>query len=272
MQNPLSIDIQTISVKDGAVGVLTPDKDGYYNDIPIGVIGMVSPGSNISYETESYLHHLADEHSFFGHSIRAGGVEAELGHPILFGSEEDMVRRVGAIDRNRVCLRYRRVYTKPTRDGKYTIIYGSMKPCGVRKNELIESLEDKYDNTSWSVRTLTKPLGRRPDGVDMRRVLRVVTFDAVPTGGYIECSKRLAPGLEAYGANEEFQVGMDAVMNERVSAFGMEHITHQEVLDIVQGQAVIINNTSVGTYNPVAKCFESKEGTRRSVFHTFFRK
>lgn len=162
-----------------------PNKDGIYTGIPLTVIGCDSR-NHVNYEKESVLSCLTDATSRFCANVKTGDMEGEWGHPFLSG--EGSLDRLLYIDRKNISHYFTKVYGKE--ENGLIIIYGDVKPFGPYKQSLIDSFEDPNRNTSFSLRSAAKIIGRSPSGVVQKRMLALVTFDAVDGPGFLMASKR----------------------------------------------------------------------------------
>ena len=162
-----------------------PNKDGIYTGIPLTVIGCDSR-NHVNYEKESVINCLTDATSRFCANVKTGDMEGEWGHPFLSG--EGSLDRLLYIDRKNISHYFTKVYGKE--ENGLIIIYGDVKPFGPYKQSLIDSFEDPNRNTSFSLRSAAKIIGRSPSGVVQKRMLALVTFDAVDGPGFLMASKR----------------------------------------------------------------------------------
>lgn len=257
-----------------------PDKNGIYTGIPLTVIGCNSRNF-CNYEKESVLKCLTDTQSRFASNIKTGDMEGEWGHPFLNGDKQTILNRLMFIDRSKISHYFTRVYGKE--ENGIIIIYGDVKPFGPFKQYLIDSFEDPNRNTSFSLRSAAKPIGTDPSGIIRKRMLSLVTFDAVDGPGFLMASKRYRdPSV----ATESMQVNTtDSVLNvdfsvnrrqfldsmEYRKAVGFESVSYvdQRVLDAFGCDKVTIKDSVTLTYKGRNR-FVNEAGDSVSLFDTCF--
>ena len=255
---------------------IKPDKDGVYKGIPLTVIG-VNSRNNVNYTKESVLHCLTDTNSRFAANIKTGDMEGEWGHPFLEGKES--LGRLLYIDRARVSHYFTKVYGKE--ENGIIIVYGDVKPFGPFKQNLIDSFEDPNRNTSFSLRSAAVPIGQDAAGITQKRMLALVTFDAVDGPGFLMASKRfqdksvatagmsvrLKPGI----LNVDFSVNRTQFLDaqEYRKASGMESvILDQRVLDAFGCDKLTVKETVIKAVGH--KQFVDAAGKNVSLFDTCF--
>ena len=254
-----------------------PNKDGVFTGIPLTVIGCNSR-NNVNYERESVLKCLTDEKARFAANIKTGDMEGEWGHPLLEGDK--CLSRLLYIDRTRVSHYFTRVYGKE--ENGLTIIYGDVKPFGPYKQNLIDSFQDPTRNTSFSLRSAAIPIGKDATGIVKKRMLSLVTFDAVDGPGFLMASKRFRdPAV----ATESFKpivtdniIQLDFSVNKRqfldtqeyLKASGFESIvTDQRVLDAFGCDKITIRDKVTVKYAG-HKQFVDEAGNNVSLFDACF--
>lgn len=252
-----------------ALKAIKPDKDGIYRGIPLTVIG-VNSRNNVNYEKESVMQCLTDAQSRFAANVKTGDMEGEWGHPFLQG--EKCLDRLLWIDRARVSHYFTRVYGKE--ENGIIIVYGDVKPFGPFKQSLIDSFEDPNRNTSFSLRSAAVKTGQDAAGIVQKRMLALVTFDAVDGPGFLMASKRFQDKAVATESmqvtlkpkilNVDFSVNrkqfMDAteyrkaagmesiVLDQRVlDAFGCDKITIKEKVVSYAGHNQFVDDKGVNT-------------------------
>ena len=254
-----------------------PNKDGVYTGIPLTVIGCNSR-NNVNYEKESVLRCITDASSRFCANVKTGDMEGEWGHPFLSG--DSSLERLLYIDRARVSHFFTRVYGKE--ENGITIIYGDIKPFGPYKQCLIDSFEDPTRNTSFSLRSAAKAIGTDPSGIVQKRMIALVTFDAVDGPGFLMASKRYrdpAVATESFKPtvtdniiNIDFSVNkkqfLDTMEYRKAAGFESIEVFDQRVLDAFGCDKVTIKEKIV---KPVGhKQFVDTTGTNVSIFDTCF--
>lgn len=256
-----------------------PNKDGIYTGIPLTVIGCDSR-NNVNYEKESVISCVTDASSRFCANIKTGDMEGEWGHPFLSG--DNCLERLLHIERTRVSHFFTKVYGKE--ENGLIIIYGDVKPFGPYKQSLIDSFEDPTRNTSFSLRSAAKVIGKSPSGVVQKRMLALVTFDAVDGPGFLMASKRYrdpAASTENFGIevevtekllNIDFSVNkkqfLDSQEYRKASGFESISIVDQRVLDAFECDKLTIKEKVLC---PVGhNQFVNSTGHNVSLFDTCF--
>jgi len=278
MADNVVFSISTEMEMDGRqLKAIKPNKDGVYQGIPLTVIGCNSR-NNVNYEKESVLKCLTDAQSRFCANVKTGDMEGEWGHPLLTGDK--CLDRLLYIDRTRVSHFFTRVYGKE--DNGMIIIYGDVKPFGPYKQCLIDSFEDPTRNTSFSLRSAAVKTGTDASGITQKKMLALVTFDAVDGPGFLMASKRYRdPSIatESFEAkvekarlNVDFKVSRKQFLDvqEARKAAGLESvIVDQRVLDAFGCDKITIKEKVTVKYAG-HKQFVDMEGKNISLFDTCF--
>ena len=278
MADNVVFSISTEMEMDGRqLKAVKPNKDGVYQGIPLTVIGCNSR-NNVNYEKESVLKCLTDAQSRFCANVKTGDMEGEWGHPLLKGN--DCLDRLLYIDRTRVSHFFTRVYGKE--ENGLIIIYGDVKPFGPYKQYLIDSFEDPTRNTSFSLRSAAVKTGQDASGITQKKMLALVTFDAVDGPGFLMASKRYRdPSIatESFEAkvektrlNVDFKVNRKQFLDvqEAHKAAGFESvIIDQRVLDAFGCDKITIKEKVTVKYAG-HKQFVDMEGKNISLFDTCF--
>ena len=278
MADNVVFSISTEMEMDGRqLKAVKPNKDGVYQGIPLTVIGCNSR-NNVNYEKESVLKCLTDAQSRFCANVKTGDMEGEWGHPLLKGN--DCLDRLLYIDRTRVSHFFTRVYGKE--ENGLIIIYGDVKPFGPYKQCLIDSFEDPTRNTSFSLRSAAVKTGQDASGITQKKMLALVTFDAVDGPGFLMASKRYRdPSIatESFEAkvektrlNVDFKVNRKQFLDvqEAHKAAGFESvIIDQRVLDAFGCDKITIKEKVTVKYAG-HKQFVDMEGKNISLFDTCF--
>ena len=235
----LSFSIQTMqTMNGGSLKALTPDKDGFYNNIPLMVIGKPSR-NKVLYEPSSVQASMADPKSNFYKNLAEGNLKGEWGHPLPMSTKEATIIRTLRIYEPNVSHYFRRIYTD--RVGEYTIIYGDVKPCGPMGKYLTESFQDPNRNTSFSIRTLCSAPRMLPGGIQQKSIVAMSTIDAVSGPGFEEASKRYAVGYESFTKDIATFTTKDLFESSAMlDGLGFEAIHCQEILDRLESDKVTI--------------------------------
>lgn len=193
-----SIETQ-VEMEGRQLKAIKPNKDGVYTGIPLTVLGTNSRNM-VNYDTQSVIQCLTDPKGRFAANIATGDMEGEWGHPFLSGDKT--IDRLLHIERTRVSHRIVKVYGKKDDSTGLTMIYGDIKPFGPYGEYLKKSFEDPTQNTSFSLRSAAIKTGVE-NGITNKRMLALVTFDAVDGPGFLRASKRFR---DPEASNENLQI------------------------------------------------------------------
>jgi hypothetical protein len=267
MSNNVCFVIETQFVRDGKKLVgLKPDKDGVFRRFPLAIMNAASR-NNTYYDYTSMSNAMQNPRSRFYVSLTEGALKGEYGHPMV--GPQDLERML-SIDLTRVSHHFTKISVEPSSDGSFYVVYGDFKPDGPYGELLRASMEDKYKNDSFSLRSLFRPI--RKDGqVEVRETLVMVTFDYVDVPGFNQASK-----INCSSASETL---IPIKINDLLKVdnineyFGMEHFDRQELLDVLQTNKVMLNHRVVGCYyDNDSNCIVDSNQMRHSVFHSYFKR
>lgn len=276
MANSVVFSISTQMEMEGRqLKAVKPNKDGVYQGIPLTVIGCDSR-NNVNYEKESVLKCLTDVQSRFAANVSTGDMEGEWGHPLLSGDK--ILDRLLFIDRSKVSHYFTKVYGKQV--GDLIMIYGDVVPFGPYGQYLKDSFEDGKRNTSFSLRSAAVKTGMR-DGITQKKMLALVTFDAVDGPGFLKASKRFQDqeaATENFGVNllpNEYDVNVEVSREqflesqEALKSAGQESIiTDQQILDAFCCDKITLRDTVI---KPIGnRQFVDESGKPVCLFHKCF--
>lgn len=280
MANKVIFSIQTqLEMEGRQLKGLTPNKDGVFTGIPLTVLGTHSRNM-VNYDKSSMLQCITDPHSNIAQAVTEGNLEGEWGHPML--DNDKSINRLLRIERTLVSHRIIKLYGVDDPSTGLTIVYGDIKPYGPYGKYLKDSFEDPTINTAFSLRSAAIKTSVQ-DGITYKRVLALVTFDAVGTPGFLRASKRYRDinALESLDNSKaieqivkdgdvEIEVTKDQFMKARESVTkeaGLETIiTDQRVLDAFCCDKVTVKDTVLSRSNG---CFFDG-GKKVSIFDKCF--
>ena len=264
----LYFNIETLHTIDGkSIRTITPDKDGVYRDVPLAILGKASR-NRAFYDPTSFVNAMTNPNSAFFKSLTESCVEGEWGHPFYPKNDEAAIKRIMYIDRANLSHYFIKFTSKPTEDGSLILISGDVVPFGDHKQKLIDVFRDPRRNASFSLRSLTAPPMVR-NNILYKKVLSLITFDAVSTGGYAEASKRFMV------SNESMQFQMPAMQfmdnNDYKTAVGFESINNEQLFDMLDTDKIIVENKIIGHFDDVNNSIINPDGTIKSVFHSVYK-
>lgn len=250
MNDKFILSSQSIELKGKC---LTPNADGIYCGVPLSIAGVPSRGG-IIYEEKSMHNAVFGKQSALHTALASGGLKGEWGHPNWEAMEKKAaVARILHLKETKVSHLFTRVYARRTPDGKGTIYFADILPCGPKKDHLIEAFESKFMNAAFSIRVITKPIARRGDGVE-KLVIVLVTWDGVSTPGFQIASKHYQDistesfTVDQFEFKDDSQLGID-LESMQTPEFGTyincESITEQSLLDLAQSNEIIVHNKDI---------------------------
>lgn len=200
----------TLLKNNGNRGILKPmEPGGDYYLLNGGGFNLPNEGG-VSYAWNPYLNECVGENSDWNRRITRGQVHCEVGHPPTYYFQYvngqivrtqitdilEWMHRLRFIDLKQTCGFIRRCnweFTGGQRDPIYVTI--EVRALGPFAEILSESLKDPDVNTSFSMRTVTRP---QKMGDTVRQVEFLSTFDLVPEPGMTRACKHMTAGLEDY--------------------------------------------------------------------------
>lgn len=216
---------ETVFTNQNKEGSLPPpDSDGYHSVILGGLNCFNSAGEYYVAEGVVEMFHKS---SSFMRRIQTGSLYAEVGHPRKQAgmSYEDFYRRIIDIDDTNICghiadisldLTYGRKNPQVA-NPEFIAIMGKVKPAGPKADALKLSLENRKQNTAFSVRGLTDNAQR--GGRTERRLTQIVTYDHVTEPGIKAACKAYVPGLESFQVHEVSDILVDKVLLQETVKF-----------------------------------------------------
>ena len=257
----VSLVIETTVVRDGRkLGRAKFDADGY-TIIPVAALG-INSRNNTFYDVASVVRALQPNGSMCAKTLVDGNLKGEYDHPALEGlNQQQALQRLCRVEGKFVSHHIRKLFTGPELETGGKLLMAEIKPMGPFGEALMESLNERFDNTAFSLRSLVSER-RGADGITYRTVQNLVTFDAVTAGGYAEASKRYSTALENL-SRADFIDAHGGVACENISI---------RDIDAMFGTCeVTIRRQKVGMYTPGENTFTAEDGARRSLFRQMMR-
>jgi hypothetical protein len=221
-----------------------PDKDGYYR-LPVGAFNFKnSVGAFYTYD--GVVDAFKNDETF-NRRIKNGQLGAEYRHPEQGKlTSKEFKQRLMTIRRDRECANIRKVELVKSNtlahNGEpvyYT--YAEIKPMGPFKDVLIDRLNDKYANVAFSIRGFAHD--QVVNGLKIRRLFKVITWDAVEEPGISVATKNHLPTLESL---DYFQFDPKTFDGDEFKSTVMEHIDGDDeyinsICDVVNSKCSKIN-------------------------------
>lgn len=208
----LQLRVETLIVRDGfRLGRLRPDENGYYHHIPMAVFG-IQTRNNTYYDVPAFVQQIQDPSSMFNQRLVGKQLYGEWGHPAIAGMEDmAALNRLAEIREDRYSHFIKDVNIGKTLESGGKILEATIKPTGPFKQSLLDSLEDPFMNTAFSLRAITRAEQRGM--LSYRTMRKLITFDAVGAGGSFEASKGFS------GATENFDHFDISLLNANTAVF-----------------------------------------------------
>ena len=206
-------------------GILTPDKDGYYNDIVLGGLNVFN--SKGQFYCLAGAQELFETSSSFMRRVNSGALYGENGHPRQNGmSDRAYIRRVMDIVESEISHHIRSVYldSQNVRDenGKIVVaIMGSVKPTGDKGLALKEAFENRHQSIAFSIRSFTED--NIVNGICYKKLREIITFDRVVEPGIGVATKWKYPSLESFSELSFTSTDLqEMVAEEKSTSLSME--------------------------------------------------
>ena len=241
-------------------------EDGWYHVI-LGGFNILNK-DNIYYDLEGVQSMLEDPNHLICQRLKAGSLYGEMGHPIITpGMTGDQIisnnlkisdERVSHVIRK---LEFIPVDNKQKMNPFNSTIYvvtAWIKPTGPCGHLLKESLDDPYQNTSFSIRSLVRnELGT--NGYTVRKMLVLITWDWVREPGIRIADKNNAVSFKG----KNFNNGKDL----EVCHIDMDELKHYVSNILKSGNVQVMGNESLDTYRAQVECVYNKyDNTQNSIF------
>ena len=202
MKNVIKFGAEVL-VNKGKTGVLTPDADGYYELIIGGINCFNSCGEY--YAMAKSVEDLIKSSSTFMRKVKSGKLYGELEHPeFTRGMDKDSyIRRIYHIDSRNVICQFKDIWLDldfgkkhpEYKNPELIAIMAKVIPHGVHEKILRDSLNNKFINPCFSIRSITNNYYHR--GTLIKEIDDIITFDYVSEGGISIANKWDSPALES---------------------------------------------------------------------------
>lgn len=202
MKNVIKFGAEVL-VNKGKAGILTPDADGYYELIVGGINCFNSCGEY--YAMAKSVEDLFKSSSTFMRKIKSGKLYGELEHPeFTRGMDKDgYIRRIYQIDSRNVICQFKDIWLDldfgkkhpEHKNPQLIAIMAKVIPHGVHEKILRDSLNNKFINPCFSIRSITNNYYHR--GTLIKEIDDIITFDYVSEGGIPIANEWDSPALES---------------------------------------------------------------------------
>lgn len=251
-----SFRVETLVIRENRrLGRPRRDSLGYYQDIPVAVLGKVTQ-NNTFYREGPFIEQIRSPDSYVCRQLQDGKLYGEYGHPDLTGLDNQAaINRLAKVDEKCISHHFASVHLGQKLESGGQLICAHIRPHGPYKSSLEDSFEAPLINTAFSLRGITtNTLG--PNGESYRTMEKLITFDAVHSGGYSEAAKRFAATESlAMGSSMEFlDVRIDPSQDPKIvfDSVAMESFTNTE-LNHLFGTNRVYKLTETLTYVPATE-------------------
>lgn len=247
---------------------IKPDKDGYYNGVPVAVVGVPSD-NKAYYDPASFL--AAMNRDPFKRKLTMGGLGGEVQHPDLPDGKLTIehLKRLHKIDQTLQAVHFEKVYLAEKLENGGRIVRVNMKPHGPYGQYTEEKLNDKRMGYAASLRAAVSETFDRSTGLKMRTIGTMVTFDNADSGGYLEASKYYISGTEEIEMNLNDYYIHDKESGEIVAA--CEEIKDMGMLEAFGVKEMIYETKKVGILL-TPETYVDNSGINRSTLHHMIKK
>jgi len=266
--------ISTAVVDDNRkLGKAVRDKDGYFTDIPVAVLGTVTRNMT-QYDTPAFLKQIKGPDTSFYKRLEEGTLHSEWGHPFVDMNSTTGMARLMNLDPQKKCNHIRSISVKKLNDLNIDIVTMDAKGAGPYGAYFDEIMLDPTMNAAFSLRGISKAMFNKSTGVTHKELINLVTFDSgVASGGFKEASKRYMESVESLGyVSEEIvsrKIEQGDVMIFREVA--MEAFTDTELNEIFKAKKVVIGTKITGFVDSKSGVILDERGDGRSLFHSFMK-
>lgn len=270
----VSFRVESMYTKNGGrVGVIKPNAQGIYCGLPMMVLGQVTQQQTY-YDPQSMVDQITNPNSRYSTVLRQGKSYGEWGHPSFIGMpQSDQLQRLVTVDEKHTSHLFTSVYTdNPSADGTI-VVRADIKPSGPMGPVLKESLDDPVINTAFSLRAYVDTKVNA-QGVKMRTVRSLVTFDTVGASGFYGTDKAHAIGLESFAGSNfldyEINVMQDGnLMIDQVALETYNNTDLNEIFGTSDIQRIVQSRTFVKVDPSLAERFPTLY--QKGIFHDYFK-
>lgn len=189
--------------ENGKKGKLVQDKDGY-TDLVLGGLNTYNSRGELYCASEAVKVFAAS--SALQRRAKKKALYSEEGHPYKTPgmTPEEYYNRILTVLETNVSSHIRSISldtdfgrNNPGVAQSNTIaILGSIAPAGPKAQSVRDAINNPHQNLAYSIRSFTDV--ERVNGVIVKHITEVVTFDRVLEGGIIFADKQSSPALESY--------------------------------------------------------------------------
>ena len=268
----LYFSITTVNVSGNKLGRAVKDKDGYFTDIPVAVLG-IPTRNQTQYDTPEFLSQLRGPDTTFFRRVTEGTLFGEWGHPFVDLNSERGLARLMNLEPKNESNHIRSVTVKHADTLNLDLIYLDSKGSGPYGKYFDDAMTDPCRNIAFSLRGISRATKDRRTGITHRKLINLVTFDSgVASGGFAEASKRFM------ASTEDLSFQSEEILNKQITAdnitivrnIAMESFTDTDLNELMKASKVVIGSVEIGYVDTRTKTvIEQETGNRRGLFHSF---
>ncbi len=261
--------VETTLIDDNRkLGKALQDKDGYFCNVPVAVLGdSVVTRNNTSYDREAFIKQLKGPESTFYHRLVEGNLFSEYNHPAIDPTSKAGMARLMRLDRAMEACHIRKVSVEHVADLGIDLVTADVKPSGPYGKFFAELMLDPTRNCAYSLRGLSSATRDKRTGVIHKKLLSLVTFDtSVPSGGFKEASKRYMSSenlsIEGMSVDAAIAKGDLATFHE----VAMESLVKTELNDILKTNSITLGTRVTGYVSPNLTVVDAE--AEHGLFHS----
>lgn len=287
-QNNNSVFVSVSTMYPSSPSKLIPkkDKDGYYCNVPVAVLGIPSRNKTI-YTQESVMAQF-DSNAYFGRMVLEGYGSGEQDHPqVVDFSTPQNLKRFLTIAKWNEAMAIRKAEIKHVPELNAAVIFLDTKPCGPKGKYYEEIMNDPTRNCGYSLRSISKPIRKDPStGIVTKQMIRLVTFDCDVSGapGFQYTCKWNIPSVslskesideDEYNFLKNFEIDddSDCMIDERMttSSYSAIESIDTELNDIFKTRKLILHQCEVGYIDRSNMLIHQPDGTSASLMNKIMR-
>lgn len=264
--------IETFLMDDGfKLGKGVRDKDGYFVDVPVAVLGATTRNAT-KYDTTAFVNQIKGPDTNYYKRLTEGCLFGEWGHPFVDMNTQLGMERLLNLDPQKESHHIRSTKIRHIDELGIDVIMIDAKGSGPYGKYYDEAMLDPTRNLAHSLRGISKAQFDRKNKVTFKELISLVTFDAgVASGGFKHSSKRYMKSIEGMGCDtiEELHAPITSANIDMVRNVALEKFTNTELNDLFKCKKIILGTVTTGYLDHRNEAINNEGQVPVSVFHTF---
>lgn len=265
--------VETMVIDDNReLGKGVRDKDGYFTDVPVAVLGTVTRNKT-RYDTDAFIKQLKGPDSSYALRLGEGNLFGEWSHPFVDLSSQEGMQRLLHLEAQKESHHIRATSVKHIDDLNIDLVLMDAKGTGPYGKYYDEAMLDPSRNLSHSLRGISNARVERSTGITDKSLISLVTFDAgMASGGFKEASKRYMASTEelSFSSEEVINVPINTTNIQVVREVAMETFTSTELNDLLKANRVVIGTVTTGYIDKSNNTVVNTDTRKQSgIFHNF---